>query len=44
VRGTPGEASRAAALEFLLNARQLIDRTFVTFTSDAAHTKWGRTQ
>jgi uncharacterized protein (TIGR04255 family) len=44
VRGTPAEASRAAALEFLLNARQLIDRAFVIFTSDAAHERWGRTQ
>jgi uncharacterized protein (TIGR04255 family) len=44
VRGNPAAASRAAALEFLLNARQLIDRAFVIFTSDAAHAKWGRTQ
>ena len=44
VRGAPAEASLAAALEFLQNARQLIDNTFVTFTSDAAQKKWGRTQ
>jgi uncharacterized protein (TIGR04255 family) len=43
-RGAPAEASRAASLEFLQNARQLIDNTFVTFTSDAAHKTWGRTQ
>jgi uncharacterized protein (TIGR04255 family) len=44
VRGAPADASRASALEFLHNARLLIDKTFVTFTSDAAHQRWGRTQ
>jgi hypothetical protein len=44
VRGAPAESSRAAALDFLQNARHLIDNTFVTFTSDAAQKKWGRTQ
>jgi uncharacterized protein (TIGR04255 family) len=44
VRGAPAEASRTSALEFLQSARVLIDTTFVAFTSDAAHQKWGRTQ
>jgi uncharacterized protein (TIGR04255 family) len=44
VRGAPANASITSALEFLHHGRQVIDKTFVAFTSDAAHKKWGRTR
>jgi uncharacterized protein (TIGR04255 family) len=43
-RGAPQQPSRSSSVEFLQNARVLIDTTFVSFTSEAAHKKWGRTQ
>ena len=43
-RGRPAHGTSASALEFLESVRVLIDTTFVEFTSDTAHQKWGRTQ
>ena len=41
-RGRPTHATSTSALEFLESVRVMIDKTFVKFTSDAAHQKWGR--
>ena len=42
VRGAPNEPTASAALEFLLNGREIIVNCFDNITTEFAHREWGR--